>query len=59
MVERRDTSLLEFAITASLAVVPIMLGILVLVAFVFAGRSGSVKPTEEPRPDTVRVPAGD
>ena len=32
---------------------------LVLVAFVFVGRSGSAKRVEEPLPDAVRVPAGD
>jgi hypothetical protein len=32
MAERRDTSLLEFAIAASLAIVPVMLGIVLLVA---------------------------
>jgi len=32
---------------------------LVLVAFVFVGRSGSAKRGEEPLPDAVRVPAGD
>ena len=32
---------------------------LVLVAFVFAGRSGSAKRVEEPLPGAVRVPAGD
>jgi hypothetical protein len=32
---------------------------LVLVAFVFVGRSGSASRVEEPLPDAVRVPAGD
>ena len=32
---------------------------LVLVAFVFVGRSGSASASEEPLPDAVRVPAGD
>ena len=32
---------------------------LVLVAFVFVGRSGSARRVEEPLPDAVRVPAGD
>jgi nitric oxide reductase subunit B len=32
---------------------------LVLVAFVFVGRSGSVRRVEEPLPDAVRVPAAD
>ena len=32
---------------------------LVLVAFVFVGRSGSAKRVEEPIPGAVRVPAGD
>src|SRR5579864_4822832 len=31
----------------------------VLVAFVFAGRSGSARRSEDPVPDAVRVPAGD
>jgi hypothetical protein len=37
MAERRDRSLLEFAIAASAAVVPVMVGILVLVAVVRGG----------------------
>ena len=41
MVERRTTSLLEFAIAASIAVVPIMLGILLLVAVVRPAEPGA------------------
>jgi len=35
------------------------LAALVLVAFVFAGRSGDAMRAEEPLPDAVRVPTGD
>jgi hypothetical protein len=48
MVERRATSLLEFAIAASLAVVPIMLGILVLVAFVRPSEPGTASWRDQP-----------
>ena len=32
---------------------------LVLVAFVFVGRSGSDRPSEAPEPGAIRVPSGD
>ena len=40
MVERRERSLLEFAIAASAAVVPVLLGMLLLVAVVRPAEEG-------------------
>jgi len=42
MAERRDTSLLDFAIAASIAVVPVMLVIVLLVAVIRPADPGAV-----------------